>query len=102
MKQALIHDSRICEFNTPFPVHADLKWVEVADDTTVEDTYVDGSVVKKPEPPTPTAAELALAEIHRLEALETPRRMAEAQLTDEGKAWLTANRDLIATERAKL
>jgi len=44
----------------------------------------------------------ALWEIERLEALETPRRLAESVLTDEGKAWLTANRDLIATERAKL
>ena len=44
----------------------------------------------------------ALWEIERLEALETPRRLAEGVLTDEGKAWLTANRDLIATERAKL
>jgi len=41
-------------------------------------------------------------EILRLEALETPRRIAEAHLTDEGKAWIVANRDLIATERAKL
>ena len=41
-------------------------------------------------------------EILRLEALETPRRLAESVLTDEGKAWLTANRDKIATERGKL
>ena len=44
----------------------------------------------------------ALAEIGRLEALETPTRIAEAVLTEEGKAWLQANRDLIAVERAKL
>lgn len=37
-----------------------------------------------------------------LEALETPRRLAESVLSDEGKAWLTANRDKIATERSKL
>jgi len=48
------------------------------------------------------ATRAALGEIHRLEALETPRRIAESVLTDEGKAWLTANRDLIAAERAKL
>ena len=41
-------------------------------------------------------------EIRRLESLETPRRLAESVLTDEGKAWLTANRDKIATERGKL
>ena len=102
MKQALIHGTRIGEFNTPFPVHADLNWVEVADDTTTADTFVDGAVVKKPDPPTLTAAELAQNEILRLEALETPRRLAESVLTDEGKAWLTANRDKIATERGKL
>lgn len=48
------------------------------------------------------ATRAALKEIHRLESLETQRRMAEAQLTDEGKAWLTANRDKIVTERGKL
>ena len=44
----------------------------------------------------------ALAEIERLEQLETPTRIAEAVLSEEGKAWLQANRDLIAVERAKL
>jgi hypothetical protein len=44
----------------------------------------------------------ALAEIARLENLETPRRLAEAVLTVEGKTWLEANRALIAAERAKL
>lgn len=44
----------------------------------------------------------ALTEINRLEALETPTRIAEAVLTEEGKAWLQVNRDLIAVERAKL
>ena len=43
-----------------------------------------------------------MSEIHRLEALETPRRLAESVLSDEGKAWLTSNRDKIATERSKL
>ena len=44
----------------------------------------------------------ALTEINRLEELETPTKIAEAVLTEEGKAWLQANRDLIAVERAKL
>ena len=44
----------------------------------------------------------ALAEINRLEELETPTKIAEAVLTEEGKAWLQANRDLIAIEKAKL
>jgi len=43
-----------------------------------------------------------LTEIQRLEALETPRRLAEAMLTQEGKDWLQASRDQIAAERAKL
>lgn len=43
-----------------------------------------------------------LAEINRLESLETPRRLAEAVLTAEGKTWLANNRALIAIERAKL
>jgi len=51
---------------------------------------------------TATTRATTLSEIERLERLETPRRMAEAQLTDEGKAWLQANRDLIAVEREKL
>jgi len=38
-------------------------------------------------------------EIQRLEALETPRRLAEA-FADP--TWLNSNRDLIAIERAKL
>jgi len=44
----------------------------------------------------------ALTEINRLEELETPTKIAEAVLSEEGKAWLQANRDLIAVERAKL
>ena len=45
---------------------------------------------------------LAQQEINRLEALETPTRIAEAVLTVDGKAWLQANRDLIAAETAKM
>ena len=49
----------------------------------------------------------AMQEINRLEALETPRRLAEA-LPDasggsaEGRAWFKTNRGKIAVERAKL
>jgi hypothetical protein len=42
------------------------------------------------------------AEIARLEAKETDRRKAEAILTEEGRAWLSANRAQIATLRAQL
>ncbi len=46
--------------------------------------------------------EFTMVEIYRLEALETPRRIAEAVLNDEGRAWLQSNRDLITIERGKL
>jgi hypothetical protein len=50
--KALIQGTRICDVvTTEFPVHSDLVWVEVADDTTTQDTYVDGAVVKYTEPP---------------------------------------------------
>jgi len=102
MKRALIQGTRICEVaDVSFPVASDLQWIDVADDTTTADTYVDGAVVKY-APPVLTAAEQAQAEITRLENLETPRRLAEAVLTVEGKTWLEANRALIDVERAKL
>ena len=53
-KKALIQGTRICEFaDTPFEVHPDLKWVDVADNTTTQDTYSNGEVVTYVEP-TPT------------------------------------------------
>jgi len=53
-KKALIHGTRICQIeDTEFPVSADLSWVDVADNTTTQDTYVDGKVVTYVEP-TPT------------------------------------------------
>jgi len=59
--------------------------------------------VAYPEPINYSQVQLdALAEITRLENLETPRRLAEAVLTVEGKTWLEANRALIAIERNKL
>ena len=97
MKKALVHETRICEFGTPFPVHEDLKWVDVADDTTEQDTYVDGAVVKYVEP-VPTV----LDKIMDLEAAVTPRRMRDSVLTEDGKKWLDDQEKLIAVERAKL
>ena len=46
--------------------------------------------------------EKILMDIAALEALETPRRMREALLTDAGRAWLKANDDAIATKRAEI
>ena len=57
--KALIQGTRICDLvddDKTFEVHADLKWVDVADNTTQQDTYVDGKVVKFVAP-TPTYAE---------------------------------------------
>lgn len=102
--KALIQGTRICDLvddDKTFEVHADLKWVDVADGTTQQDTYVDGKVVKKPDPPTPTAAELALAKIHLLETEVTPRRIREAILGTDSD-WLKNKEAEIATERSKL
>jgi len=48
-KKGLIQGTRICQVEDEdniFPVSADLSWVDVPNDTTPEDTYVDGEVVK--------------------------------------------------------
>ena len=97
MKKALVQGTRICEFGTPFPVHSDLKWVDVADDTTERDTFVDGAVVKYSDP-VPTV----LDKIEKLEAAVTPRRVRDSILTADGKTWLDDQEKLIAVERAKL
>lgn len=49
MKKALTDGTRICEIvndGAEFEVHASLVWVDVADDTTTKDTWIDGAVVK--------------------------------------------------------
>ena len=49
MTKALIQGTRICQIeedDDEFPVHEDLQWIAVADNTTTQDTYVDGAVVK--------------------------------------------------------
>lgn len=100
MKRALVQGTRICEFVATeadqFEVHPDLQWVEVADDTTEQDTYENGAVVKYVAP-TPTP----LDQILLLEAEITPRRLREAVLgTDNG--WLADKEAEIAIERVKL
>jgi hypothetical protein len=51
MKYALIHGERICEVtDAVFPVAPDLKWEWVADDTTTQDTFKNGEVVKYAPP----------------------------------------------------
>ena len=97
MKKALVHKTRICEFGTPFPVHESLTWVDVADDTTEKDTYVDDAVVKYVEPVLTT-----LEKIMALESAVTQRRIRDSILTADGKTWLDDREKLIAVERAKL
>ena len=97
MKKALIQGTRICEFGTPFPVHKDLLWVDVPDDTTDQDTYVDGAVVKYVAPTLTT-----LEKIMVLEVSVTPRRLRDSILSADGKTWLDDQEKLIAVERGKL
>lgn len=47
MKKALINDTSIIEIRgDEFEVHPSLVWVDVADNTTTQDSYVDGQIVK--------------------------------------------------------
>ena len=74
MKKALTNKTQILEVcDAEFPVHPDLIWVDVPDDTTERDTYVDGAVIKfiYPElPPVKTLAEQILASPADLAALK--------------------------------
>jgi len=98
MKKALIQETRICEFGAEFPVGDELKWVDVPDDTTTRDTYVDGAVVKYVAP-VPTVQ----SKIERLETAVTSRRMRDAFSGDADALKFIADQEkLIAVERAKL
>jgi DNA primase len=45
--KALILGERICQIEkNEFPVAKPLRWVEVPDDTTTQDTFVNGKVIK--------------------------------------------------------
>lgn len=58
MKRALIQGERICDIVNPgqeFEVHPSLQWVDVADDTTSQDTYNNGVI--KYQPPVISAVE---------------------------------------------
>jgi hypothetical protein len=74
MKKALTNKTQILEVcDAEFPAHPDLIWVDVPDDTTASDTYVDGAVVKfiyPIMPPAPTLAEQILASPADLAALK--------------------------------
>jgi hypothetical protein len=47
-------------------------------------------------------AEIAQEKIFELEAAVTPRRLRDAVLTEDGKAWLTNKEQAISAERSKL
>lgn len=74
MKKALTNKTQILQVcDAEFPTHPDLVWVDVPDDTTEKDTYVDGAVVKfaYPEiPPTPTLVEQILTSPNDLAELK--------------------------------
>jgi len=72
MKIALVRNTKIVEFvDAPFPVHADLTFVDVDDDTTLQDSFVNGEVVKKAQhtlyskPPTGLKWQTQLCRIQR-------------------------------------
>ena len=54
------------------------------------------------DPPPPTAEQVILSQIAAIEATITQRRLREATLTEEGKAWLAAKDAEIAALRAQL
>ena len=57
-------------------------------------------VVAKKDKSIPIAQRRAsMKEIYRMEAYETPRRLAEAVLTSEGRTWLQDNRASIEVHR---
>lgn len=111
MKKALIQGSRICQVtDAEFPVHPSLQWVDVPDDTTERDTYVNGAVVKEPQKPAPTPIEV-IGHIEMTNPI-THRALRELILTI-GEAFpagkntvfyqrVLATEQLIQAERAKL
>lgn len=56
MKRALLHlpePGRICEVVDPgmeFEVHSNFQWVDVPDDTTIADTYLEDGTIQKFDP----------------------------------------------------
>ena len=88
--------------------HKDIVTVHSSDDDTVKgfDTagneIVINATLVATEQSRLDGIEVIQTIIENLESLETPRRIAESVLSDDGKAWLTANREKIVIERAKL
>ena len=67
------------------------------------EVVVDGDTVTVTRPAiAKSAAEIAQEKIYELEAAVTPRRLRDAVLTEDGKAWLTNKEQAISAERSKL
>jgi len=98
MKKALTDGTRICEIvndGAEFEVHASLVWVDVADDTTCKDTWIDGAVVKF-SIPAPTMIDLR---VQRTALLADSDWTQVADAPGDKAAWATyrqALRDLPA------
>jgi len=79
MKLALIQGTRICEIvelGQEFPVAPDMWWVDVPTDTTTQDTYENGAVVKF-QPYVPTPLEQWEQEMKSLDAQVTERMIED-------------------------
>jgi hypothetical protein len=65
MKKALVlKDGRIAEIaNKEFPVHPDLKWIDVPDDTSTMDCYINAAVTKFVPPERPARPNLLSVEV---------------------------------------
>ena len=93
-KLAVVHQERILEFvDAAFEAHPDIKFVEVADDTTTRDKYVDGSVTKFVAP-VPSVEEVRAIRNARL-AESDWTSASDSPLTDEKKSeWATYRQSL--------
>lgn len=102
MKKALIQGIKILQIVTngdEFDVHESLIWVDVPDDTTTDDTYVDGQVIKY-TPPDETiesvSEKINLAMYKRIEigvkwALNGGSTIYDVPLTDSMEGFLSRN-----------
>lgn len=77
-------------------------WIRHGQNITISEIGVEPDPAWTADEPPISARESVLAQIVALEAQQTPRRIREAALTDEGRAWLEALDAQIAALRAQL
>lgn len=102
MKKALIRGSDICqivELGEEFPIAPGLAWVDVPDDTTVQDAW-DGSAVVKWAPPLATAADVK-AEARRRIVSRYPD-WKQANMTARGLELVSLGVNITADEAAEM